>query len=1809
MNRNELIAAVALDLIKQLVKQEREGSLRFCMIGLECSLVCSIAEAVLSDSEMSATVAVRISPAFDPDSGLPEEAKSNQSITHWRHCRLPEGKRAVLLAVPQQELQRNNKSIEKITKIETDTLRGRYEAWVDKVDLAPHLEETERTQLIAGLKSANTTHVARTIETFTDFVLAISDGIISKGFPIPKAIDNALPSLRLPQHAGFFNSIPEEKRDVSSEWNKVFRRLHKKIRPLLVREDPQGEPIPQETLRKNFREIQDGLEDSERRTIQAFLDADLRHSNWAESQKALVELDWRKISGLFENIKKSPLGLGRRTIEFLEEEFGDPLNNNERELLTDPLPKNPADKHREFFQSYREHLAHDKKLLSSWEKYLYGSYQTYKDFLVGLLATTDRLLRRCTGDNELTEKKLRVSIPNAQAKNFWKGKNPHVARYFAFRYRGLGTLLQGNVELDFGKLEEFYFPQTDRELKKVSSKSKVARSIKFEVALEVVLEPKAKNEKIIFNWEMPVEAIATAFPDDLIRVANHKEKYALLPTANITRQSVSGKGSIQRLDLRNVNTIRDVSNTNKGRLVAPNEESGDQSQAFRTALKELSGKEIISQEGKAEIGGAFDAFLISYTEAIRAWSMPKGAGITCDAFIAQADAYGKLLKSLLKHANKDLAREKLWCKILCLGVANISAGTPAAIITPWHPLRLGEISIKARQIAKLLHHVLHANGDDIFEADLFFRQAQLELESNYYPEICVGFHKEKPILLTEADTSCDYTLAEPPLLIARPDGDDTLDIDPSVAAKKFSSVGEQYLKLLPHERNNFSVVLYNTESKDLPGELASKLTSKVEQGDELQCDLLLTHSDLTKLNRIYEQQNATVNDESGSPMASQATRNFLSRMRIGILNPGDIPNEESDESYRDFDLVFLQDVAAQNADLVWKKAPGDGHPELIGHVPARWSRRLPVDPGDTTTAVYLTCPKQPYAGQAYLNAIQFFLKSDSSLQENVIPARQVNVRNGDIGDILRRAHQIGEWVVNFDELVDRRLLENIDVQTLRYIKDRDINHNLVVSTKSKPRLLHHLLEKWVKHFNLNITGDDAQVTNNLINQANALSGQVIMRATRYGPHADDLLGIILSMGKIRSILGGENLPLGWYFLDDCASWFGRPEEQIADLMAIAPRIENGSPVLKVAISEAKFISSKEYRAQAKRSAKQLIETVACIGRALDPKHQRIDRHIWLHHLGNFMIDGMKPFDSEKLNNWDLHKWSEKVRADKVPIQLLGFSHVFVHDDKDYVDTGGSSQLKGMPYCVQQVFDRASVAAALRSFVSDRPSDQISSSDPSTSEKKDWAHALISLATEPRFETTAARSMAIKESPPIYPRAETVSNDNTKADPVERTTEINEKIEAEQVEVAMKATRVPTSLGEVGLSESRTERDAQSGERSCEKWPSHDLAAWVSAGGQASSKEDDKTKEWLDQTVMKLRSALRRYDMAAELTNKRLTPNAALVHLRGSDDLTVSKLKKRQQELLTSYAINIIDVQPAPMEVVITIARPERTILHLRDLWRQRELPPSAPNLNTSLLLGMRESDGKFLYLNVGEKFGGEDSHGPHTLIAGETGSGKGILAQCLLLDICATNAPTQARIKMIDPKKGIDFPWLRQMPHLDDNLITEPGAAIEAFKMLVAEMERRNHLLAEAGVNKLSHYNQKVDPSKILPRIWLFHDELADWMMDREYRDAVELSVNRLGIKARAIGINLVLILQRPDKDVLPLQLRANLSNRLVLKVADKKNSVLVLDEAGAELLLGQGHLAAKLTGGNKIIYAQVPFIDEEEIKKVAELIARAWQK
>ena len=287
--------------------------------------------------------------------------------------------------------------------------------------------------------------------------------------------------------------------------------------------------------------------------------------------------------------------------------------------------------------------------------------------------------------------------------------------------------------------------------------------------------------------------------------------------------------------------------------------------------------------------------------------------------------------------------------------------------------------------------------------------------------------------------------------------------------------------------------------------------------------------------------------------------------------------------------------------------------------------------------------------------------------------------------------------------------------------------------------------------------------------------------------------------------------------------------------------------------------------------------------------------------------------------------------------------------------------------------------------------------------------------------------------------------------------------------------------------------------------------------------------------------------------------------------------------------------------MVSVARPERQTVSLWDLWARRQLNVNAVGVNTSFVLGLKELNGDILYLNLGSAFGGEPAHDPHSLIAGATGSGKSVLIQTLILDIAATNSSRMAHIHLIDPKHGVDYSALEQLPHLHGGIVVEQARAISVLEELVTEMDRRYHLFRVNAVRDLKSFNQKCAVAESLPMIFLIHDEFAEWMLTDSYRNAVTSTVQRLGVKARAAGIHLFFAAQRPDANVVPVQLRDNLGNRLIFKVASVGTSEIALGAKGAETLLGLGHLAARLSG--QITFAQAPFLSDEDIQLVVNAI------
>lgn len=228
---------------------------------------------------------------------------------------------------------------------------------------------------------------------------------------------------------------------------------------------------------------------------------------------------------------------------------------------------------------------------------------------------------------------------------------------------------------------------------------------------------------------------------------------------------------------------------------------------------------------------------------------------------------------------------------------------------------------------------------------------------------------------------------------------------------------------------------------------------------------------------------------------------------------------------------------------------------------------------------------------------------------------------------------------------------------------------------------------------------------------------------------------------------------------------------------------------------------------------------------------------------------------------------------------------------------------------------------------------------------------------------------------------------------------------------------------------------------------------------------------------------------------------------------------------------------------------------------------------------------------------------PHLLIAGQTGSGKSVGMNGFILSLLYKNTPSELRMIMVDPKQ-VELGSYDGIPHLLTPVINSPDKALNALKWWVAEMERRYSTLKPLKVRNLDEYNAKVPQKDRLPAIIIIIDELADLMMSGNKKE-VESAITRIAQKARAVGLHMILATQRPSVDVITGLIKANVPSRVAFTVASNVDSRTILDQIGAEDLLGRGDMLYFPTGAMATNRLQWVLVETDEVERVVNHIKR----
>ena len=365
---------------------------------------------------------------------------------------------------------------------------------------------------------------------------------------------------------------------------------------------------------------------------------------------------------------------------------------------------------------------------------------------------------------------------------------------------------------------------------------------------------------------------------------------------------------------------------------------------------------------------------------------------------------------------------------------------------------------------------------------------------------------------------------------------------------------------------------------------------------------------------------------------------------------------------------------------------------------------------------------------------------------------------------------------------------------------------------------------------------------------------------------------------------------------------------------------------------------------------------------------------------------------------------------------------------------------------------------------------------------------------------------------------------------------------------------------------------------------------------------------VQQNAQIIKDTLSEFNIDVEMEGANVGPKVTQYTLRPPSGVKLTRITQLETNIALNLAAQSLRIEaPIPGQKAVGIEVPNRRaadvrlygILNSRQWKATREALPFAIGKDIS-----------------GEAVVGELNKMPHLLIAGQTGSGKSVMINTLLTSLLYRNSPSELKLILVDPKQVEMAPY-EDIPHLLTPIITEPEKTVSALKWAVNEMERRYKQMAELKIKNIKDYNAKIKSGghKIavadedgnmqqhedgaMPYIVIVIDEMADLMMVAK-RD-VEALIVRIAQKARAVGIHLVLATQRPSVDVITGLIKANVPARIAFTVASQIDSMTILDQAGAEKLLGQGDMLLKTVSMPKPKRIQGAWVTDEEVAKITD--------
>jgi hypothetical protein len=1041
-----------------------------------------------------------------------------------------------------------------------------------------------------------------------------------------------------------------------------------------------------------------------------------------------------------------------------------------------------------------------------------------------------------------------------------------------------------------------------------------------------------------------------------------------------------------------------------------------------------------------------------------------------------------------------------------------------AIVPLLHPLKLLWWRNRALQFNGLIAKLFSPDQpSDLVDSVRFRRGLTQTYGSAGFPAvIMLPDQTGQPVTFLPLDEVEGYELFRPEHKAGAAQGLDADLVSPeeaeeeaAKAAESLANVIADYIETYPFVRDGIEVYLLGCRNGALPGQLVEQLSKYLQrrrEGTHVRISVVVHTPDrgaplFGRVNEWVEAHDEFVErplDDYFPPVTLRVWECSYEALQAQLRPPTQEPNPLAR------DIVVLPDVLSERGQAVQGRLTPQSETdmpreEFVPFSPLYRSLPMPFEKGELARQALLTPVPMPSVARHFYNS-QWAAREGQGLAQEQMAEFNLRYSLTYWSQLLQNLHHTFNWVLCYDSVIDRFLLEDTlsdHVQVIRYslglgVKGR---HNLTVSSSYWARqvVVRRLTGRLRDLIPAATERLRQQIAERLVDEAKAISGDIVLRAAGPGAYLNELIGLVLAKHLTEREYSKQHPGAlkAWLYLDDFGHWFSGRKP---DLLFLAiPEQANGELPLHVEVIEAKCIGDTSFGDEAADAERQVQGGVNRLGLCWAPGRQYLDAGYWYDQLYRALV-GNLAIQHEQMRLWEALR--RHLPKGEFTLEMSGHSWVFCYNGPG--TTTNLQPVRNEPSALAA--DDVPEASLLRHHYG----------------QQGLVKELRSLVDTWEIPSSPENWQA--PEPPTAPPP-------TDSGPAPHLVVVRPVAGEEQGEAA--------------------------------------------PGAESSVAEPTPIPDWLLEQAHQLDRVLRQYHVNAFPIEPEIVdigPSIVRYKVRLRPGEHDARLKKIASDLARELALHdtpLIERLPGTQYMAVDIPRTERESVLLMPALAA--LPPAAVG-SLPFLVG-KTSDGQTITKDLALL--------PHLLVAGTTGSGKTVFLYSLLVSLLYQFTPQQVSIVLIDPKQT-DFVFFRDLAHLrNKQILNDPEEAIEQLRQLTGEeLEARTALLKEARVVKLVDYNE-THPTRPMIPIVVVVDEYADLIdvMQKVERKTFEREIRRLAARARNVGIHLVISTQRPSSDIVTSSLKTNLPARIAFRLPGHQDSIVILDQSGAENLLGQGDM------------------------------------